>query len=49
MSKVKMMSPAVPNMPWQDRADGKTSGVADLGTCFLCQPSPALPHDQQVP
>lgn len=23
MSKVKMMSPAVPNMPWQDRADGK--------------------------
>ncbi len=29
MSKVKMMSPAVPNMPWQDRADGKTSGVAD--------------------
>ena len=29
MSKVKMMSPAVPNMPWQDRAEGKTTGAAD--------------------
>ena len=29
MSKVKMMSPAVPNMPWQDRAEGKTSGITD--------------------
>jgi len=29
MSKVKMISPAVPNMPWQDRADGKTTGVSD--------------------
>lgn len=29
MSKVKMISPAVPNVPWQDRKDGKTTGNPD--------------------
>ena len=28
MSKVKMISPAVPNVPWQDKPEGHTGAPA---------------------